>query len=62
MLRVAGRQHTAHRVAAWAYRGGFELDDPAVRVEHACRGTPACFNPDHLRLVRVPAEAARRAA
>jgi len=62
VIRVGGRQWTAHRVAAWVYLGGFELGDPAVRVEHDAEGCcPACVNPEHLTVTRRAA-ALRRAA
>lgn len=62
VLRVGGRQYVASRVAAWVYQGGFALDDRTVRVEHVCRGTPACVCPGHLVVVRRPAAQMKRAA
>jgi hypothetical protein len=50
VVRIGGKQHAASRVAAWVYLGGFDLDDPSVRVKHTCQ-SPACINPDHLLVV-----------
>ena len=63
VLRVAGRQYVASRVAAWVWLGGFDLEDATVRVEHRkCCRVPACVCPQHLRVVRAQAAVARRAA
>jgi hypothetical protein len=62
VIRVAGRQFTAHRVAAWLWVEDFELADRSVRVRHTCRDCPACCAPEHLRVERKAAVAQRRAA
>lgn len=53
VISVDGHLHTVSRVAAWVYRGGFRLLNRSVRVYHRCR-TPACCNPEHLRLAAGP--------
>jgi hypothetical protein len=51
VVSVQGRLYSAHRVAAWVYRGGFRLEDASIRVYHTCQ-TPACFAPEHLAKAR----------
>ncbi len=62
LIRVAGKQYFAHRVAAWCYLGGFDLDDPDVSVIHTgCpEDTPACCAHEHLTVVRGGRQAVAR--
>ncbi len=53
VLKVQGKLYTAHRVALWVYRGGFDLcDTRGARVYHShpdCE-SPACCAPEHLSI------------
>lgn len=57
-MRVGRHVFSVKRVAAWIYRGGFELARGKV-VAGTC-GTPACFNPDHLLVAADWADAWHR--
>ena len=62
IIAVGKRRPTASRAAAWVYVGGFKLDDRRVYVM-SCPKAKACFNPEHLRIMRLthqPRLASRR--
>ena len=48
-LPEGSRIRKAHRLAAWAYIGGFELNDQSIVIMQSC-GQPACINFDHLEI------------
>lgn len=49
-LRVGRAVYAVARVAAWLYLPGYDFWD-TTRVVHASCRNPACFNPEHLRVV-----------
>ena len=57
-IKVDGRAYRPHKVAAWVWRGGFELDDPAIDVKQSCQNA-RCINESHL-IVRTVQTARRR--
>lgn len=53
LIRVGEKRYSVPKVAAWLWIGGFELTDKRIYVLHKpCCRNPACFNPEHLRVMK----------